>query len=97
MSVTRHIKSATLANGKARGREALDVTRLHGDPIDLLVADLVLPEMGGQQVAELACAYRPDLKVLFISGPAANDGITGANSYTFRSGRQTYQDILAAK
>jgi branched-chain amino acid transport system substrate-binding protein len=36
-------------------------------------------------------------KVLFISGPAANDGITGANKYTFRSGRQTYQDILAAK
>ena len=36
-------------------------------------------------------------KVLFISGPAANDGITGANRYTFRSGRQTYQDILAAK
>ena len=35
--------------------------------------------------------------VLFISGPAANDGITGANRYTFRSGRQTYQDILAAK
>jgi len=36
-------------------------------------------------------------KVLFISGPAAADGITGANRYTFRSGRQTYQDILAAK
>ena len=36
-------------------------------------------------------------KVLFLSGPAANDGITGANRYTFRSGRQTYQDILAAK
>ena len=35
--------------------------------------------------------------VLFISGPAANDGITGANKYTFRSGRQTYQDTLAAK
>jgi branched-chain amino acid transport system substrate-binding protein len=36
-------------------------------------------------------------KVLFISGPAASDGITGANRYTFRSGRQTYQDILAAR
>ena len=36
-------------------------------------------------------------QVLFISGPAANDGITGANKYTFRSGRQTYQDILAAR
>jgi len=34
--------------------------------------------------------------VLFVSGPAATDGITGINPYTFRSGRQTYQDILTA-
>jgi branched-chain amino acid transport system substrate-binding protein len=34
--------------------------------------------------------------VLFISGPAASDGITGLNRYTFRSGRQTYEDVLAA-
>jgi branched-chain amino acid transport system substrate-binding protein len=36
-------------------------------------------------------------KILYISGPAASDAVTGANRYTFRSGRQTYQDILAAK
>ncbi len=36
-------------------------------------------------------------KVLYISGPAAADQITGANQYTFRSGRQTYQDVMAAK
>jgi branched-chain amino acid transport system substrate-binding protein len=35
-------------------------------------------------------------KVLFISGPAATDGVTGINEYTFRSGRQTYQDVRAA-
>jgi branched-chain amino acid transport system substrate-binding protein len=34
--------------------------------------------------------------VLFISGPAANDGITGINPYTFRSGRQTWQDVLTS-
>ena len=34
--------------------------------------------------------------VLFLSGPAASDAITGLNRYTFRSGRQTYQDVLAA-
>jgi branched-chain amino acid transport system substrate-binding protein len=34
--------------------------------------------------------------VLFISGPAASDAITGVNRYTFRSGRQSYQDVLAA-
>jgi branched-chain amino acid transport system substrate-binding protein len=36
-------------------------------------------------------------KILYISGPAAVDAITGANRYTFRSGRQSYQDTLAAK
>ncbi|MEU8511242.1 substrate-binding domain-containing protein [Kitasatospora sp. NPDC048722] len=35
-------------------------------------------------------------KVLFISGPAAADKITGLNRYTFRSGRQSYQDIRTA-
>lgn len=35
-------------------------------------------------------------KVLFISGPAATDAVTGINKYTFRSGRQSYQDVLAA-
>jgi branched-chain amino acid transport system substrate-binding protein len=44
------------------------------------------------QVAPLA----KDNKVLFISGPAATDAVTGANKYTFRSGRQTYQDIATA-
>lgn len=36
-------------------------------------------------------------KVLYISGAAAADNVTGANKYTFRSGRQTYQDVQAAK
>ncbi|CAN5284101.1 substrate-binding domain-containing protein [soil metagenome] len=35
-------------------------------------------------------------KVLFISGPAATDAVTGINKYTFRSGRQTYQDVKAS-
>ncbi|MFJ5234560.1 substrate-binding domain-containing protein [Kitasatospora sp. NPDC088391] len=35
-------------------------------------------------------------KVLFISGPAAADKVTGLNKYTFRSGRQSYQDTKAA-
>ncbi|WP_436535257.1 substrate-binding domain-containing protein [Actinoplanes sp. HUAS TT8] len=45
------------------------------------------------QVAPLAA----ENKVLFVSGPAASDAITGANKYTFRSGRQSYQDVLTAK
>ncbi|MEU9826973.1 substrate-binding domain-containing protein [Micromonospora chersina] len=45
------------------------------------------------QVAPIAAQN----KVLFISGPAATDALTGANKYTFRSGRQSYQDVVTAK
>ena len=45
------------------------------------------------QVAPLAAQNR----VLFISGPAATDAVTGLNRYTFRAGRQSTQDVLAAK
>ena len=44
------------------------------------------------QVAPLAAQN----KVLFVSGPAATDQVTGLNKYTFRSGRETYQDIATA-
>jgi branched-chain amino acid transport system substrate-binding protein len=47
----------------------------------------------GLQVAPLAAQN----KVLFISGPAATDALTGVNKYTFRSGRQSYQDVLTAQ
>lgn len=35
-------------------------------------------------------------KVLFVSGPAAADALTGINEYTFRSGRQSAQDVATA-
>lgn len=35
-------------------------------------------------------------QVLYISGPAAADAITGINEYTFRSGRQSSQDVATA-
>ena len=44
------------------------------------------------QIAPLAAQNQ----VLYISGAAAADAITGLNKYTFRAGRQTYQDVLAS-
>lgn len=34
--------------------------------------------------------------ILYISGPAASDAITGLNQTTFRSGRQSFQDVATA-
>jgi len=48
------------------------------------------PRRRALQVAPL----RPRTRC-FISGPAGLDAITGVNKYTFRSGRQTLQDIAA--
>ncbi|MBN8737454.1 MAG: substrate-binding domain-containing protein [Xanthomonadales bacterium] len=47
-------------------------------------------------VALQVAAVAAQNKVLFISGPAAVDQITGINRYTFRSGRQTWQDVKTA-
>jgi branched-chain amino acid transport system substrate-binding protein len=47
-------------------------------------------------VAKQLASVAKKNKVLYISGPAALDEITGINNYTFRSGRETYQDVETA-
>jgi DNA-binding response OmpR family regulator len=42
--------------------------------IHLLVTDLVMPEMGGRELAEYAATLRPDLLTLYSSG-YTDDGI----------------------
>ncbi len=36
--------------------------------IHLMITDVVMPGMNGREVAQLACAMRSDLKVLYVSG-----------------------------
>jgi branched-chain amino acid transport system substrate-binding protein len=50
----------------------------------------------GSGIATQMAPLAAQNKVLFISGPAATDAVTGVNKYTFRSGRQSYQDVLTA-
>ena len=45
--------------------------------IDLLVSDVGLPGMSGREVAEIARHYRPQLKVLFVTGYAAQAAVRG--------------------
>ncbi len=55
----------------ASGPEALDLAaRLADRPIHLLLTDIVMPQMGGQEVSRRLRATRPGLKALFISGYA---------------------------
>ena len=49
------------------GAEALELLQHVGD-VDLLFVDMMMPNMGGRDLAEKARRLRPGLKVLFASG-----------------------------
>jgi CheY-like chemotaxis protein len=55
----------------ADGREALAVSERHPGAIDLLISDVVMPHVGGRELAARLVAARPQMRVLFLSGYAA--------------------------
>ncbi|MDJ0893727.1 MAG: PAS domain S-box protein [Alphaproteobacteria bacterium] len=56
----------TAKNGVA----ALEVFEAHQDKVDALVTDVVMPEMGGLELAERLTGTHPELKVLYMTGYA---------------------------
>ena len=52
-----------------RGTAALPL--LEKERFDLLLTDIVMPEMDGIELAQRAAAFAPDLRVMFITGFAA--------------------------
>ncbi len=50
------------------GVEALALVRGHSGPIHLLVTDVVMPQMGGPELAARLAQVRPETRVLYISG-----------------------------
>ena len=51
-----------------QGTRAVDLTRGYAGDIHLLISDLVMPRMSGQQLAAELRAMRPGLRVVYISG-----------------------------
>lgn len=97
---------ATHGTGKANGRPIAVTWDDDADSATTAVTDFKslvgagYKIIGGTLDSGIATELAPlaaQNQVLYISGPAAADQITGANRYTFRSGRQTYQDVLAAR
>ena len=86
----RSLVSRTLASlgynvlEAATGGEALGIAQRHTGAIDVLVSDVVMPEMNGPAVAQAVTAARPGVRVLFMSGyteaaiQAENLGTPGA-------------------
>ncbi|MEI6669210.1 MAG: PAS domain S-box protein [Acidobacteriota bacterium] len=52
----------------SNGQEAIDIVEAATAPFDLLLTDVVMPVMGGQELAGRLLKERPDLKILFTSG-----------------------------
>jgi two-component system cell cycle sensor histidine kinase/response regulator CckA len=52
----------------ASGREALDLCRHHQGPIDLLLTDVVMPEMNGPELVRRMAGIHPETRALFMSG-----------------------------
>jgi two-component system cell cycle sensor histidine kinase/response regulator CckA len=50
------------------GADALGVAERHPGPIDLVLTDVVMPELGGRELVRQLAAVRPGMKVLYISG-----------------------------
>jgi two-component system cell cycle sensor histidine kinase/response regulator CckA len=65
-ALTRHGYSVITASN---GHEALDVIG-RGEPIALLISDVVMPEMDGPTMVREARKSRPELPILFMSGYA---------------------------
>ncbi len=53
-------------------RRALEMARQHEGPIDLLITDVVMPEMDGRALSERVAEERPGIRRLYISGYPAN-------------------------
>ena len=47
---------------------AIELAETHPGTIDLLLTDVVMPQLGGRALAERVTAARPSIKVLFMSG-----------------------------
>lgn len=52
----------------ADGEKALALAEQHVGMIDLLIADMIMPRMGGFELAERLFQSRPDLKIVLMSG-----------------------------
>jgi PAS domain S-box-containing protein len=68
--LTRHLleDSGYTVLEARNGREALELWERDRTPIHLLLTDVVMPEVGGRQLAEWLLPMNPQMRVLYVSG-----------------------------
>jgi CheY-like chemotaxis protein len=70
----------------ADGAAALDLLDETTTPVDLLLTDVVMPRLGGAELADQFAARSPGTRIVFVSGyaepPLDGDALGGANMLT---------------
>ena len=81
------------------GVEAIDVLEKSGKPVDLVVSDVVMPEMDGPTLARELRTRNPDLKIIFVSGYAEDafqKNLPEHGQYAFLPKPFTLKQLVAA-
>jgi two-component system, cell cycle sensor histidine kinase and response regulator CckA len=86
------------------GREALELVRNYDGAIDLLITDVMMPDMDGPELVRQLSTIRPDTRTLFMSGymddTLGERGILSSNAnfiqkpFSPRTIAQKVRDIL---
>ena len=53
-------------------KEALSIAEEWGDKIDLLITDVIMPDMNGKELSSQILLMRPNIKIIYLSGYTAN-------------------------
>lgn len=76
--LVRYLAVAALASSgyrvieAAHGAEAIQAANEHSGAIHLLLTDIIMPQVGGIDLAELLCENRPNIAILYITGYAGD-------------------------
>jgi CheY-like chemotaxis protein len=89
------------------GQEAIEIAQTHEGPIDLVATDLMMPRVGGPELADALRDTRPGIRVLFLSGysdgVATSEGLLNAGErllekpFTGELLLRTVREVLDAK
>jgi two-component system, cell cycle sensor histidine kinase and response regulator CckA len=80
-----------------RALDALATLEREKGQVDLLVTDVVMPEMGGRELAERARRIRPGLPILFVSGYVRDPALLLGAGATVQFLEKPYTSLALAR
>ena len=77
-AIRRYVSTALMNSGyqvltEPSGKSGFACFLEHADDIDLVVTDIVMPEMSGPEMVRRIQQYRPAVKILFMTGYHPSD------------------------